>query len=79
MSAVYQHDDMSALTSAHSTAVGSWFAANVGKSIEDCVTALSLPYEVVWQCIQVLGLEVYPNASGELQFLSEPRGGHRRP
>ena len=68
MAAVYTQSAFLQLYSANLHAVTEWFAANPGKDVSDCATALSLPYAVVYQAVVSAGLMVLPSVGTELQF-----------
>lgn len=68
MSAIYHPTQFSVLVSDRLQSVTDWVKANPGKSIEECATALSIPYEVVFAVCREIGIIVLPNSSGEIQW-----------
>jgi hypothetical protein len=58
VSAIYHPMAFSALVSHSLQSVSNWVQSNPGKSIEECATALSVPYEVVFEVCREMGLVV---------------------
>ena len=68
MSAIYHPTDFSILVRKNLETVSDWVKANPGKSIEECATALSVPYEVVFVVSKESELVVVPSTSGEIHW-----------
>ena len=72
MSAVYERSAFDDLFNAQFNAVQTWVKANPGKSVADCATALTVPYEIVYAICVRSGFVVLPSASGELHWNQHP-------
>lgn len=68
MSAVYDEKSFATLWSACLSDVETYVQENPGKSLDEVATALSIPYEVAWQCCQSLGYVIVPSTSGEIHW-----------
>ena len=68
MSAVYTQAAFDTLVTENFEAVVAWFESNEGKSVDACASALTLPYEVVYQIVSQGPFVILPNASGELHW-----------
>lgn len=77
MSALYTSQAFAALVSTNIATVSKWIADNPGKSISDCATATTVPYEAVYQIVSQGDFVILPNAPGELQF--GPQHGYGKP
>ena len=75
MSAVYTSQGFAKEYASSFQQVIAWFASNEGQSIEACATALSLPYQVVFQVIQQGDFVILPSASAEIQFQAHGKKG----
>lgn len=68
MSALYTQAAFLTLVQTQFNAVLTWVSDNPGKSIEECATALSVPYEAVYQICMDANLVILPSASGEIHW-----------
>ena len=68
MSAVYTNKAFAKLVGNNMKLVTDWITENPGKSVDECATATSVPYEVVFQIISQSDMVLLPSASGEIQF-----------
>jgi len=68
MSAIYHQKDLDALVVAQLSSVLAYIAENPGKSLEAVATAVSVPYEVVFEIAQRANLLILPNSSGEIHW-----------
>jgi len=68
MSAVYHRKAWDALFAQHYQVVLDWFDANPGQSLDNCATALGIPYPVVFAAAQAAGLVILPATSAEIQW-----------
>ena len=74
MSAIYTRAQWDALSSTHYDAVASYVTEHPSTSIEAIASALSIPYEVAFQCCMESDMVVLPNTAGELQFSGGTKG-----
>ena len=73
MGCVYTRSGFEQLYREQFQEVLAWFAAHEGKTVQECATALSVPYALVWHIVEASDLVYLPTADTDVSF------PHKRP